>query len=431
MSPELIGLIGIIALFVLMFLKVPIGFSMMIVGAVGYAVIISPTAAAAKLGTDLFNNTHNYGLTVIPMFTLMGMILGHTGLGSDLFKGFNAWLGFIRGGLAIATIATCAAFAAVSGSVIATTATIANVAVPEMRKKHYHDTLNAGCVASGSTLGILIPPSSVLIIYGLLTEESIGQLLIGGVVPGLITAGLLALTAYIVVRIKPEMAPETYKAPMKEKLQSIKLIWPVPVIFLISMGGIYLGYFTPTEGGAIGAFVALIVSIIGKRFSWKGFGDALLGTVRIVAMLMILLIGGVVFGNFLSVTKIPQWLGTYFIELPPFVLMLAIFTCYFIAGFFMDAMAILIIFTGLFYPLIIQAGYSGIWYGVVTILMLLIGFLTPPVGIVAIVTSGITKIKLETVFKGVIPFWIALVLSTFLMIIFPDIVTFLPNLMAK
>ncbi|HPJ03528.1 MAG TPA: TRAP transporter large permease [Candidatus Limiplasma sp.] len=427
----MIGLIGIIALFVLMFLKVPIGFSMMIVGAVGYAVIISPTAAAAKLGTDLFNNTHNYGLTVIPMFTLMGMILGHTGLGSDLFKGFNAWLGFIRGGLAIATIATCAAFAAVSGSVIATTATIANVAVPEMRKKHYHDTLNAGCVASGSTLGILIPPSSVLIIYGLLTEESIGQLLIGGVVPGLITAGLLALTAYIVVRIKPEMAPETYKAPMKEKLQSIKLIWPVPVIFLISMGGIYLGYFTPTEGGAIGAFVALIVSIIGKRFSWKGFGDALLGTVRIVAMLMILLIGGVVFGNFLSVTKIPQWLGTYFIELPPFVLMLAIFTCYFIAGFFMDAMAILIIFTGLFYPLIIQAGYSGIWYGVVTILMLLIGFLTPPVGIVAIVTSGITKIKLETVFKGVIPFWIALVLSTFLMIIFPDIVTFLPNLMAK
>ncbi len=431
MSPELIGLIGIIALFVLMFLKVPIGFSMLIVGAVGYAAVINPTAAAAKLGTDLFNNTHNYGLTVIPMFTLMGMILGHTGLGSDLFKGFNAWLGFIRGGLAIATIATCAAFAAVSGSVIATTATIANVAVPEMRKKHYHDSLNAGCVASGSTLGILIPPSSVLIIYGLLTEESIGQLLIGGVIPGLITATLLALTAYIVVRLKPELAPETYKATMKERFQSIKLIWPVPVIFLISMGGIYLGFFTPTEGGAIGAFVALIVSIIGKRFTWKGFGDALLGTVRIVAMLMVLLIGGVVFGNFLSVTKIPQWLGTYFIELPPFVLMLAIFACYFVAGFFMDAMAILIIFTGLFYPLIIQAGYSGIWYGVVTILMLLIGFLTPPVGVVAIVTSGITKIKLETVFKGVIPFWIALVLSTLLMIVIPDLVTFLPNLMAK
>jgi len=390
MSPELIGLIGIIALFVLMFLKVPIGFSMLIVGAVGYAAVINPTAAAAKLGTDLFNNTHNYGLTVIPMFTLMGMILGHTGLGSDLFKGFNAWLGFIRGGLAIATIATCAAFAAVSGSVIATTATIANVAVPEMRKKHYHDSLNAGCVASGSTLGILIPPSSVLIIYGLLTEESIGQLLIGGVIPGLITATLLALTAYIVVRLKPELAPETYKATMKERFQSIKLIWPVPVIFLISMGGIYLGFFTPTEGGAIGAFVALIVSIIGKRFTWKGFGDALLGTVRIVAMLMVLLIGGVVFGNFLSVTKIPQWLGTYFIELPPFVLMLAIFACYFVAGFFMDAMAILIIFTGLFYPLIIQ-----------------------------------------TVFKGVIPFWIALVVSTLLMIVLPDLVTFLPNLMAK
>ncbi len=431
MSPELIGLIGIIMLFVLMFLKVPIGFSMMIVGAAGYGVIISPTAAFAKLGTDLFNNAHNYGLSVIPMFTLMGMLLGHTGLGSDLFKGFNAWLGHIRGGLAIATIATCAAFAAVSGSVIATTATIANVAVPEMRAKKYHDSLSAGCVASGSTLGILIPPSSVLIIYGLLTEESIGQLLIAGVIPGLITAVLLALTAYIMVRIKPELAPGSVITTFAEKMNSIKLIWPVPLIFIISMGGIYLGYFTPTEGGAIGAFVALLVSIVGRRFTWGSFKDALMGTVKIVAMLMILLIGGVMFGNFLSVTKIPQYLGTYFVDLPPLALMTSIFMCYFIAGFFMDAMAIMIIFTGLFYPLIIAAGYSGIWYGVVTILMLLIGFLTPPVGVVAIVTSGITKIKLETVFKGVIPFWIALVVSTFLMIFFPAIATYLPSLMAK
>jgi len=431
MSPELIGLIGIIMLFVLMFLKVPIGFSMMIVGAVGYGVIISPAAAYAKLGTDLFNNAHNYGLSVIPMFTLMGMLLGHTGLGGDLFKGFNAWLGHIRGGLAMATIATCAAFAAVSGSVIATTATIANVAVPEMRAMKYDDRLSSGCVASGSTLGILIPPSSVLIIYGLLTEESIGQLLIAGVLPGLLTAFLLGITAYIVVRINPKLAPGTVKTTFAEKMNSIKLIWPVPLIFVISMGGIYLGYFTPTEGGAIGAFVALLVSIIGKRFTLGGFKDALMGTVKIVAMLMILLIGGVMFGNFLSVTKIPQYLGTYFVDLPPLVLMTSIFMCYFIAGFFMDAMAILIIFTGLFYPLIIAAGYSGIWYGVVTILMLLIGFLTPPVGVVAIITSGITKIKLETVFKGVIPFWIALIVSTFLMIFFPAIATYLPSLMAR
>lgn len=431
MSPELIGLMGIIALFVLMFLNIPIGFVMMLVGTVGYGIIIGPTAAFGKLGTDLFNNAHNYGLSVIPMFTLMGMLLGHTGLGKDLFQGFNAWMGHIRGGLSIATIATCAAFAAVSGSVIATTATIANVAVPEMRAANYDDRLSSGCVASGSTLGILIPPSSVLIIYGLLTEESIGQLLVGGVLPGLMTAFLLAITCYILVIWKPELAPGTTRTTWKEKFSSIKLIWPVPTIFILSIGGMFAGIFTPTEGGAIGAFVALLVSIAGRRFTFKGFYEALLGTVKIVSMLMILLVGGVTFGNFLSVTKIPQFIITYFIDLPPLLLMTAIFACYFVAGFFMDAMAILVIFTPMFYPLIIKAGYSGIWYGEITILMLLIGFLTPPVGIVAIITSGITKIRLETVFKGVIPFWIALAVSTFLLIFFPQIATVLPSMMAK
>lgn len=431
MSPELIGILGIILLFALILLKIPIGFSLIIVGAVGYGMIISPTAALAKLGTDPFNISHSYSLSVIPMFTLMGMLLGHTGLGRDLFRAFNAWLGHIRGGLAIAAIATCAAFAAVSGSVIATTATIANVAVPEMRAADYKDSLSSGCVASGSTLGILIPPSSTLIIYGMLTEESIGQLLVAGVLPGFLTAFLLALTAYILVRIKPDLAPGVVKTSFAEKLESMKLIWPVPLIFMITMGGIYRGYFTPTEGGAIGAFMALLVSIVGKRFSWLGFKESLYGTAKVVAMLMVILIGGVMFGNFLSVSKIPQFLGSYMVDLPPLLLMTAIFTCYFIAGFFMDAMAILVIFTGLFYPMIIAAGYSGIWYGIVTILMLLIGFLTPPVGVVAVVTSGLTKIKLETVFRGVIPFWIALIVSTFLIILFPSIATYLPSLMAK
>ena len=431
MNPEMIGILGIVFLFVLILLKVPIGFSMVIVGAVGYGMIISPIAALAKLGTDPFNISHNYGLSVIPMFTLMGMLLGHTGLGRDLFKAFNAWLGHIRGGLSIATIATSAAFAAVSGSVIATTATIANVAVPEMRAMNYKDSLSAGCVASGSTLGILIPPSSVLIIYGMLTEESIGQLLVAGILPGLLTATLLALTAYILVRINPDLAPGVVKTTFKEKIDSIRLIWPVPLIFIITMGGIYRGYFTPTEGGAIGAFMALLLSIIGKRFNWMSFKDSLFGTAKVVAMLFIILIGGVMFGNFLSVSKIPQFLGSYMVDLPPLVLMSSIFICYFIAGFFMDAMAILVIFTGLFYPLIIAAGYSGIWYGIVTILMLLIGFLTPPVGVVAVVTSSLTKIKLETVFKGVIPFWIALCISTFLIIIFPQIATYLPSLMVR
>ncbi|SMP62750.1 TRAP transporter large permease [Anoxynatronum buryatiense] len=431
MSNEMIGLLGIVLLFVLILIKIPIGFSMIIVGALGYAVLMSPAAALAKLGADLFNNAHSYSLSVIPMFTLMGMFIGQSGLGRDLFRAFNAWLGHIRGGLSIATVVTCAAFAAVSGSVIATTATIATVAVPEMRAMKYKDSLIAGCVASGSTLGILIPPSSVLIIYGVLTEESIGQLLIAGILPGLMTAFLLALTAYIMVRINPSLAPGVVKSTFSDRMNSLKLVWPIPMIFIITMGGIYRGVFTPTEGGAIGAFMSLIFCLVGRRIKWQGFTASLTETAKVVAMLMIMLVGGVMFGNFLSISRIPLFLTRHMSDLPPLILMTTIFLCYFVAGFFMDAMAILVIFTGLFYPMVLAAGYNGIWYGVVTILMILIGFLTPPVGVVSVITASISKIKLETVFKGVIPFWIALIVSTFIIILFPGIATYLPNLMMR
>jgi tripartite ATP-independent transporter DctM subunit len=430
-SPELIGLLGVVVLLVLIMLKVPIGFSMLLVGALGYGIIIGPAAAFAKMGTDIFTNAHNYSMSVIPMFTLMGMFIGSAGIGKDMFKAFDAWFGHIHGGLAIASIVTCAAFAAVSGSVIATTATIAVIAVPEMRRMKYHDSLAAGSVASGSTLGILIPPSSVLIIYGVLTEESIGQLLIAGIVPGLITALFLSLVAYAIARRKPEMAPDSPKASWKERLESLKRIWPVPIIFLFTMGGIYLGVFTPTEGGAMGAFLALIFALITRRMNLKGFFGAFYDTIKTTGMLMVIVVGGVIFGNFISVTRIPTFLAVHMANMPPALLLTTIFIAYFISGFFMDAMATLVIYTSLFYPLIIRAGYNGIWYGIITILMILIGFLTPPVGVVSVVTSGITKIKLETVFKGTIPFWFALIASTVLLMIFPDIATFLPNFMTN
>ena len=432
MSPELIGLLGVIVLLVLIItIKVPIGFAMLLVGVVGYGVLIGPSAALAKLGTDLYNNAHSYNMSVIPMFTLMGMFIGCAGLGKDLFNAFNAWLGHIRGGLAIATVITCAAFAAVSGSVIATTATIAVIAVPEMKRMKYKDSLAAGSVASGSTLGILIPPSSVLIIYGVLTEESIGQLLIAGIVPGIITAVLMAFTAYIMVRVKPELAPGSQKTPLKEKFASLKTIWPIPAIFLVTMGGIYFGIFTPTEGGAMGAFLSFLFCLLSRRMTFKSFLAAFYDTVKVGGMLMVIVIGGVIFGNFISVSRIPTYLSIHMANMPQALLLFTIFAAYFVSGFFMDAMATLVIFTSLFYPLIIRAGYNGVWYGIITILMILIGFLTPPVGVVSVVTSGITKIKLETVFKGTIPFWFALIASTALIMIFPNIATFLPNFMVK
>lgn len=431
LSTEMIGVIGILFLFVLIFLKVPIGFSMFLVGAAGYAVIVSPQAALVKLGTDPFNNVNNYTLSVIPMFTFMGMLLGHTGLGRDLFVAFNSLLGRFRGGLAMATIGTCAAFASVSGSVIATTATIAPVAVPEMKRNNYHDSLAAGVVASGSTLGILIPPSSNLVIYGMLTEESIGQLLIAGIFPGLMTAAFMMITVFIMVRLKPELAPDTVTVDSHDRAEAMKKVWPIPVIFALSMGGILVGLFTATEGGAFGAFLALTISVATKRCSLKDLKESLMGTARITGMLMIFIIGGVTFGNFVSVSRIPAFLQVYLVDLPPFILMLTIFAIFFVSGFFMDAMACLIIFTSLFYPIVIAAGFSGIWYGIITILMILIGFLTPPVGIVAIVTSGLTKIKLETVFRGTIPFWFALMAAAFVLVLFPQIATFLPDLMVK
>ena len=431
LSSELIGVCGIIGLFILIFLKVPIGFSMFLVGAIGYAVILSPQAALAKLGSDPFNNVNNYTLSVIPMFTFMGMLLGHTGLGQDLFVAFNSLLGRFRGGLAMATVATCAAFASVSGSVIATTATIAPVAVPEMRRNHYHDSLAAGVVASGSTLGILIPPSSNLVIYGMLTEESIGQLLIAGIFPGLMTALFMIITVFIMVRLKPDLAPNTVTVNSKERNEALKKVWPIPFIFIVSMGGILIGLFTATEGGAFGAFLALVISLATRRCTLKGLKDSLYGTARITGMLMIFIVGGVTFGNFISISRIPTFLRVYLVDLPPILLMLTIFAIFLVSGFFLDAMAALIIFTSLFYPLVIEAGFSGIWYGIITILMILIGFLTPPVGVVAIVTSGITKIKLETVFRGTIPFWFSLMAAALVLILFPSIATFLPSLMIK
>lgn len=429
MSPEQVGLLGIIALLILIFLRFPVAYALIIVGALGYAAIISPKAAIIKLGTDPFNYAHSYSLSVIPMFVLMGMLLGSAGVGRDLFRAFNAWIGHIRGGLSVATIVTCSAFAAVSGSAIATTATISKVAVPEMRSHKYKDSLAAGCVAAGSTLGILIPPSTVLIIYAVLTEESIGHLLIAGILPGLLTAALLAIAAWLQVRFNPGLAPEVVKTDITEKKESLKHVWPVPVIFAATMGGIYLGVFTPTEGGAMGAFFSLTYCLLARRIKWPNFLDSLQETAKVIAMLMIIIIGGIMFGHFLSVSRIPFFLRDIMIDLPPMLLIGGIFLCYFIAGFFMDEMATLVIFTSLFYPLIIAAGYDGVWYGVATILMILIGFLTPPVGVVSLVTASITKIPVETVFRGVTPFWFALIISAILIMVFPDIATFLPSLM--
>jgi tripartite ATP-independent transporter DctM subunit len=433
MNTVLIGVLSFVVLLILVFLHMPISIVMVVVGTIGYALVVNPQAALVKLGTDTFNNAAVYTLSVIPMFLLMGLFLGTSGLARRLFDAFNAWLGHVRGGLAIASITACAFFAAVSGSNIGTAATIGKVAVPEMRLHKYKDSLSAGCVAAGGTLGILIPPSSLMIVYGALTEESIGKLLIAGILPGIVTAVLLAFTAWLQVRINPSLAPTGTSAPFNIKMQTLKAIWPVPVIFAISMGGIWLGVFTATEGGAIGAFLSLLYAFITRQLTKKGLNSALEETANVTAMIFLVIIGGTLYGHFLTATRIPLIMKEYIIalNLSPLMLIMLVFLIYFVAGFVMDAMAIIVIFTNLFYPLVTQAGYNGIWFGVITIMLCNIGFLTPPVGPVSMVTASATDTPVEAVFKGVTPFWFALIAATFILIAFPIISTYLPGMMAQ
>ena len=426
-----IGIIGLIVLCLLIFLRVPIAMSLVVVGICGYAIIINPKAALIKLGTDMFDNATIYSLSVIPMFTLMGLFLSSSGLGTKIFDAVQAWFGHVRGGLAIASIAACTLFSAVSGSVIGTAVTIGKIAAPEMLSRNYKETLAAGCIAAGGTLGILLPPSSILVIYGAITEESIGRLFIAGIVPGLVTAFFLSVTAWLMVKIKPDLAPVGIVGTTKERMAATKAIWPVPVIFAICMTGILVGVFTANEGGAFGAFMAFCYAVLSRQMSIKAFSEALHETAKATTMIFLLIIGGMLFGNFMTVTRIPLTVLNFVnsMDLSPFVLALFVYLCYIIFGLFMDAMAVIVIFTNIFYPLMLQAGFSGVWFGIITIQLVNIGFLTPPVGAVSMVTSQATGIKIEKVYLGVIPFWITLILMTILFTAFPDLVTFLPNMM--
>ena len=431
MTPELVGIIGFLAMLALLALKVPVAIAMIAVSAVGYGYIIRPAAALARLGSDPFTSVTNYAFSVIPLFILMGLILANAKLGSDLFRFANLLLGRFRGGMAMATIGASALFASVCGSSIATASTIATVTVPEMRKYHYHEGFAAGAAAAGGTLGILIPPSAALVLYGILTEEPIGKLLIAGFLPGVMTAGILATAAYLVARLRPHLAPVTGSAEGAAIWRALRQTWAIPAIFGASIGGIYGGVFTPTEGGAVGAFLSLVFTVMTGRLSCSSFVGALHQTARVTAMIFLIVVGGKMFGYFLTVTRMPLAITTFIasLDVAPFLVVFALFALYFVMGALMDEIAILVIMTPIVYPLIIKLGYDGVWFGVLTIMMLLTGLLTPPVGLLSFIVSGVTEVPLKKVYAGVTPFWIALIIAISLVIIFPEIVLILPRMM--
>ena len=435
MSPELVGIIGIAALLVLLALRMSVGLSMLLVGLVGYCYLTNVQAGLTKLGVDPYATASSYSLSVVPVFILMGMFLSYGGLGRDLYEAVDAWLGHLRGGMAMATIGACAAFAAVSGSTTATAATMATVALPEMRRHRYKDSLAAACVAAGGTLGILIPPSVILVLYGILTLEPIGKLLIAGILPGLLQAFLFMLAIYLQVRRNPGLAPlRPQTASFRERMRSLRVVWPVLALFLLVMGGIYLGVFTPTEAGGVGAFGALIFALIAGHLRWRSFVDALDQTARTTAMIFLIVIGAIVFGHFLAITKIPMELTNYIAALgvSRYLILAAILLLYLALGCFMEGIAILVLTMPIIYPVIINLGFSGVWFGVIMVIMLNIGLVTPPVGLNVYITAGAVRdIPLEVIFRGVIPLWLAMIACAALLVAFPQIATFLPSFMGK
>ncbi|MCM3759873.1 TRAP transporter large permease [Alkalihalobacillus oceani] len=433
MSPELIGLLCIILLFVLLLLRVPVGMSLLLVGFLGYIAISNLSVANAQLGISGFGTASSHSLSVMPMFILMGLFLSFSGLAKELFKAVDSWVGHFRGGLGMATIGAAAIFSSISGSSSATTATLARIAIPEMSQYKYHPQLSSATVAVGGTLGFLIPPSVILILYGVLTHEPIGPLLIAGLLPGIIMAFMFMVTIYIQIRRNPSLAPVNADVmPFKERFKSLSTIWPFLLIFLLSIGGIYLGIFTPTEAGGVGALGALVVSIMTKRMNWKNFVESLGESVRLTAMIFLILIGANLFAQFLAKSRIPTGITQTItsLEVSPYVILFGILFVLFILGLFMEGIAILVLTLPIIYPLVMELGFNGIWFGVIIVMVINMGLITPPLGINVFIINGVARdIPIPTIFRGVIPMLVTMLIFTVLLVIFPDVVLLLPNIM--
>ena len=432
MSPTLIGIIGIALMIAIFFSRMPVAYVMAIVGFLGFSHLTSFNAGLKLLSRDIYDVYSSYGLTIIPLFILMGQIAFNAGISRRLYDVAYRFLSRIQGGLAMATVCACTAFGAVCGSSPATAATMATVGLPEMKRYGYGDELASGSVASGGGLGMLMPPSIVLIVYGILTEQSIGKLFIAGIIPALFVTAWFILAIYAYCKIKPEQGPKGDKFTLKEMFLSLGMLWETLVVFLLVMGGLFAGFFTPTEAGAVGSFGVLLVAMARRQLTWKGFVKSLYETLRTSCMVLLLIAGAVIFGHFLAVTRIPfgiaGWVGG--LDLPRWAVMAMIIFVYLIGGCFIDALALIMLTIPIFYPVVIQLGYDPIWFGVIIVLVTQMGVITPPVGINVYVVNGIAvDIPLEKIFKGIFPFLFALIVGTGFMVAFPQIIMFLPNVM--
>ena len=432
MSPILIGVLGLVVLFALLALGMPIGFAMALVGFAGFTLIIGLKGALVQLATVPYVSVASYIMSVLPLFLLMGQLAFVSKLTEGAYYGMHKWLGRLPGGLSMATIGGCAAFAAVCGSSVATASTMSSVAYPEMKRYKYEPKLALGSIAAGGTLGILIPPSVPFIVYAVFAEESVGRLFIGGIFPGILLASLFMLVIYARASLTPSLGPRGPKTTWREKLTAGKDLWPVAILALLVLGGIWGGVFSPTEAGGIGAFSALLIGLGRKQLTIQNVIFSLKETIKMTSMVFTILIGAMIFNYLIVVSELSMELARFVGALPwpPMGILVAILVVYLILGCLMDTVAMTVLTLPIFLPLLISLNFDLVWFGVVFTIMCEMALITPPIGMNVFVISGVAKdVPMYDIFRGVIPFWVAMMICEALVVAFPQIALFLPNSM--
>jgi tripartite ATP-independent transporter DctM subunit len=432
MSPTTVGILGTCAMLALLCVRMPIGIAMALSGAVGIAILNSPTAALHSLGSFPFAQAAEHAFSVIPLFVLMGNFATVSGMGRDLYAAAHAWMGHRRGGLASATVLACAGFAALSGSSVASAATMSKVCLPEMRRYNYDPSLATGVIAAGGTLGILIPPSTVMVLYALLTEQSIGRLLLAGWLPGMLLTGLFILTVMIMCWLKPHWGPPAEPLPLRERWRALRGVWPFLVVVISTIGGIYGGIFTVNEAAAVGALLTLAYAVLRRTLGWPELVAALLDTVRTTALVFMILIGANIFAPFLALSRIPTdlsaWLVGYELSVVAVLLILLVF--YILLGTALDGFAMMVLTVPIVLPIILAMKIDPIWFGIFMVIVLEMSLISPPVGMTVFVVKGIAQdVPMSKIWDGILPFWGAMIVCVFLIIAFPKIVTIVPETM--
>ena len=430
MSPTLIGIIGILILLaVLFFLGMPVGIAMAIVGFCGFWYVVSFKAAITMVGSDVWTTFSSYGLTVVPLFVFLGYLAFNSGIAERLYSAAYKWFGHWRGGLAIATIGADELFAAICGSNTATAATMGAVALPQMTKYNYDTRLSSGTVVTGGTLGTVMPPSVVLIVIGLQTEQSIIKLFLAGILPAILLGILFVLTIFVICRINPSFGPAGPRTSLKDKIRSLTQVIEAVVIFVLVIGGLYVGWFTPTEAGAVGVFFAFLVTVPTGRLNWKGLISSIKDTLKISCMVFMLVTGAIIFSRFLAVTRIPFMVADFAagLDVSRYLILTFVLLIYLIGGCFIDSLGFLVLTIPIFFPLGMALGFDPIWYSIILTMVTTMGAITPPVGVnIYVIKALAPEIQLGTIFKSVSFFLLACIVCIAILIIFPQIALIIP-----